>query len=493
MQASVNAGGYSYAYDRYGNRLQQNPSSQSGMAPQLMFSTSTNQMVGNGISYDAAGNMLSDGLNNTYQYDAEGNMISSSGFQFSYDSLNEQIGVSSNEFNNASEYVLDPWGKVASVWQVNVFNGNGSQGNFELDGTAYWGSTPIDGYPPNSTSHFRYRDWLGSLRMETDAQGTVTLNRTNLAFGDSATNTLGSRDVSFDGFAGYWDGATSDTNHAPFREYSNLAGRWMSPDPYDGSYRPMNPQSLNRYSYVLNNPLSFTDQTGLVCSVVVGGITQSPNTAGTSAQQQFASSIGAIQAFPYAGGSTLGGVLSVGAQAQGANTAATYVAAAAFTAAAQGGPFNIFTFSGGAQATIAALNLVSPGVRGLVNNITMLSPGVAGSVLGGGAQLPYGTGATTVLQGNSFIDSLADQGSLTGGSTGCPHSANCAFTNNSAFLHTMAGGGSGCNTQAVFTPRGASGGIQVDSTNYSGAFLFLYYGGDTTTVTTTQVDSILIP
>jgi hypothetical protein len=41
MQASVNAGGYSYTYDRYGNRLQQNPSSQSGMAPQLTFNPST--------------------------------------------------------------------------------------------------------------------------------------------------------------------------------------------------------------------------------------------------------------------------------------------------------------------------------------------------------------------------------------------------------------------------------------------------------------------
>jgi len=37
----------------------------------------------------------------------------------------------------------------------------------------------------------------------------------------------------------------------------------MSPDPYDGSYDPSNPQSLNRYSYVHNNPLSFVDPLGL--------------------------------------------------------------------------------------------------------------------------------------------------------------------------------------------------------------------------------------
>jgi RHS repeat-associated protein len=100
--------------------------------------------------------------------------------------------------------------------------------------------------------------------METDAQGNVTLTRTNLAFGDDATNTTGTRDASSDGFAGYWDGATSATNHAPFREYSNLAGRWMSPDPYDGSYRMGNPQSFNRYSYTRNSPLSRVDPSGLV-------------------------------------------------------------------------------------------------------------------------------------------------------------------------------------------------------------------------------------
>lgn len=39
----------------------------------------------------------------------------------------------------------------------------------------------------------------------------------------------------------------------------------MSPDPYDGSYHMRNPQSLNRYNYALNNPMSFVDPSGLYC------------------------------------------------------------------------------------------------------------------------------------------------------------------------------------------------------------------------------------
>jgi RHS repeat-associated protein len=38
-------------------------------------------------------------------------------------------------------------------------------------------------------------------------------------------------------------------------------GRWMSPDPTGG--RLANPQTFNKYSYVVNNPLSFTDPLGL--------------------------------------------------------------------------------------------------------------------------------------------------------------------------------------------------------------------------------------
>jgi hypothetical protein len=40
-------------------------------------------------------------------------------------------------------------------------------------------------------------------------------------------------------------------------------GRFMSPDPIAGNV--MNPQSWNRYAYVLNNPVRFTDPHGLYC------------------------------------------------------------------------------------------------------------------------------------------------------------------------------------------------------------------------------------
>jgi RHS repeat-associated protein len=48
-----------------------------------------------------------------------------------------------------------------------------------------------------------------------------------------------------------------------FREYNPEPGRWLTPDPLAGEIT--NPQSLNRYTYVLNQPTTLTDPSGLDC------------------------------------------------------------------------------------------------------------------------------------------------------------------------------------------------------------------------------------
>ncbi|NLD44520.1 MAG: hypothetical protein GX657_13625, partial [Chloroflexi bacterium] len=48
--------------------------------------------------------------------------------------------------------------------------------------------------------------------------------------------------------------------HYRARWYDPTTGRFLQPDPLVPSYQ--NPQSLNRYSYVLGNPLRFTDPSG---------------------------------------------------------------------------------------------------------------------------------------------------------------------------------------------------------------------------------------
>lgn len=50
-------------------------------------------------------------------------------------------------------------------------------------------------------------------------------------------------------------------DHTLFRKYESFAGRWTSPDPLAGSIA--NPQSLNRYTYTMNDPINSIDPNGL--------------------------------------------------------------------------------------------------------------------------------------------------------------------------------------------------------------------------------------
>jgi len=49
------------------------------------------------------------------------------------------------------------------------------------------------------------------------------------------------------------------------RYYSSAIGRFLSPDPYRASGGPASPQSWNRYTYVLNDPVNHRDPAGLEC------------------------------------------------------------------------------------------------------------------------------------------------------------------------------------------------------------------------------------
>ena len=51
-------------------------------------------------------------------------------------------------------------------------------------------------------------------------------------------------------------------DHTWYRKFDSFAGRWTTPDPYSGTLS--DPQTLNRYAYVRNDPVNFGDPSGLV-------------------------------------------------------------------------------------------------------------------------------------------------------------------------------------------------------------------------------------
>ena len=189
------------------------------------------------------------------------------------------------------------------------------------------------------------------------------------------------------------------------------------------------------------------------CDVVIGGITQGPSSS--TGLAGFATSIGAISAYPYNNTVDVpGGVLSVAAQGVGP-TLATATASAALIAAAQdAGPINVFTFSGGAQAFNASLAQLPASITKSINNVTYIDPGMIGG-------LTYGNGATSVLKGSGSLNSLVSlfgtTGAITVVGTNCNHDANCEVAASASLLDSLSG--TLCYTPSTFM-------LEPSSSNY---------------------------
>jgi RHS repeat-associated protein len=87
----------------------------------------------------------------------------------------------------------------------------------------------------------------------------------SLPFGDGLTCTGSTTAPTEHHFTGKERDTESGNDYFPARYYASSMGRFMSPDPYNGSYDTSNPQSMNRYVYAMNNPLSNIDPSGLEC------------------------------------------------------------------------------------------------------------------------------------------------------------------------------------------------------------------------------------
>jgi len=72
--------------------------------------------------------------------------------------------------------------------------------------------------------------------------------------------------VALQHFTGYEADGEIQLNFAQARYQSAAQGRFTSPDPLGASMAMGNPQSFNRYSYVVNNPVNLVDPSGLVNS-----------------------------------------------------------------------------------------------------------------------------------------------------------------------------------------------------------------------------------
>ena len=246
----------SSTYDRYGNHLSESVSNTGGYSPNLSFPTLPQNNRIQGYQYDGAGNLLNDGIDH-FVYDAENNQLAISGGAtgtYVYNEFNQRVKASSG--TTVDRYGLDAAGRRSTTWLDGTATTLKRMQYYGTNGpVAFWSAT--DGH-----IHFEHQDYLGTDRMITGSTGTQEGTIASLPYGEIAFGQGSDENISH--FALLDQDVVSNPGllHAGSREYSAGQGRWLSADPYDGSYDPGDPQSLNRYSYVGSNPLGLVDPSG---------------------------------------------------------------------------------------------------------------------------------------------------------------------------------------------------------------------------------------
>jgi RHS repeat-associated protein len=241
--------GLSWTYDRYGNRLSQSATSGGCFSPSHGVFPN-NRISDAGFSYDASGNMTHDATH-SYTYDAEGRLTQVDGgatATYVYDAEGQRIQKTTD--GAIAVYLRNPQGQL-------VAETDGGDTLLRV-GYAHAFGELLAEYENNST-YFIHKDHLGSTRVMTKIDGSVYDSMDYLPYGEQIAGGTGTTHK----FTGKERDGESGLDYFGARYMGSSLGRFMSPDPLLNSGRPTNPQTWNRYSYVLNNPLNFIDPTGL--------------------------------------------------------------------------------------------------------------------------------------------------------------------------------------------------------------------------------------
>ena len=244
-----------FGYDQFGNMNctgRVGGGSAIGYCPAAWaYNASTNQLASStGCTYDAAGNLTKDCStlsNHAYQWDAEGRVskVDPSNnpptWTFTYNALGQRVQWVSS--SGTFEHMFDPSGHWLGIYGVLDVMPRGAG--------AY-------AYYTGTDTYFNHTNVIASTSIYTNHAGTPVEDVLFYPWGQ-LWQSWGSGGYSFAGMP-YYD-TTTETSLTLFRHYSSGLGRWLSPDPAGGDIT--NPQLLNRYAYVMNNPMTLVDPFGL--------------------------------------------------------------------------------------------------------------------------------------------------------------------------------------------------------------------------------------
>ncbi len=274
VSSSAGSSSNHYVYDRYGNITQK-----TGVGAYTYDSSRIHQV--RRLAQPGAAEQR-------FEYDANGRMTARSGGEILWfaNNLPKRIRQRAGSASNSSEFQYTPAG---GRWWHRYRYGGGIYTHLNIGGlmekvskgstvdyrhTIYANGRPVALYSrktsgANALRYLLY-DHLGSTDVVTDSNGSIELRESFDAFGDRrGANWSGSprssemgqmRDLTRRGYTGHEHLDSTGLVHMNGRVYDPLLGRFLSADPFiDGFY---DTQGWNRYSYVHNRPLSFTDPSG---------------------------------------------------------------------------------------------------------------------------------------------------------------------------------------------------------------------------------------
>ncbi len=244
------AGSFVYGYSSVGNIL---TNEESGFATNYVYGTTIRPncvRYANGIiyTYDLDGNVANrEGMriiydvNNNLQYA----LTPTNTVQFGYDVKNERLWEQ-NGTNPLQVWIGDTYEEKQGEILYHIYAGNRLVATFDKTSTNIF-----QYYQPNN---------LTSTSIQTDTNGNVVNHYEYSAFGQSRyTQSTNVFQVSRRFTGQILDDATG-LYYYNARYYDPILGRFIEPDHEIPEFD--DPQSYNRYTYCLNDPLRFTDPNG---------------------------------------------------------------------------------------------------------------------------------------------------------------------------------------------------------------------------------------
>lgn len=206
-------------------------------------------------TYDANGNTLQAHAptgDTVYTYDAAGHLLSAQTphtlVRYTYDAVGHRVGASQN--GRETRFLVDTNRLYAQVLEEQDDQG-------ALVARYVYGPELLSQERGGVTT-YAHADGLGSIRLLSDAAGTITDTYTYEAFG-TPLQTTGTTDQRYR-FTGEAYESELELYYMRARYYQPSTGRFVTMDPWLGNRA--RPLSLHKYLYASANPVTFRDPSG---------------------------------------------------------------------------------------------------------------------------------------------------------------------------------------------------------------------------------------